>query len=310
MIRSGLFLRCLTGALLSMAMVASASAQATRTWVSGVGDDANPCSRTAPCKTFAGAISKTAAGGEIDCLDPGGFGAVTITKSITIDGGPNAGGILNSGTNGVIINAATTDIVILRNLSIQGVGSGLNGIRLIQGGTLHVENCVISGQAQKGIDIEPTTAVKLFVNDTIIRDNINGANGGGIFLKPGVGGTVNANLNNVQLMRNTFGIRAEENTSTSARNCFISGNDTHGVVGVGSAGVLNIDLESCNISKNISSGLRSVNANSTMRFSKCMINGNAIGLESVLSGKLISFTNNSVGGNTTDGAPTGTIALQ
>ena len=61
-----------------------AHAQATRTWVSGVGDDANPCSRTAPCKTFAGAISKTAAGGEINVLDPGGFGAVTITKSITI----------------------------------------------------------------------------------------------------------------------------------------------------------------------------------------------------------------------------------
>jgi hypothetical protein len=64
-----------------------ANAQATRTWVSGVGDDANPCSRTAPCKTFAGAISKTAPGGEIDALDPGGFGALTITNAITIDGG-------------------------------------------------------------------------------------------------------------------------------------------------------------------------------------------------------------------------------
>jgi hypothetical protein len=63
-----------------------AQAQATRTWVSGVGDDANPCSRTAPCKTFAGAISKTAPCGEISVLDPGGFGAVTITKSITING--------------------------------------------------------------------------------------------------------------------------------------------------------------------------------------------------------------------------------
>src|SRR4051794_36918054 len=90
----------------------SAQAQATRTWVSGVGDDANPCSRTAPCKTFAGAISKTAAGGEIDCLDPGGFGAVTITKSMTIDCGTNAGGILNSGANGVIVNAGVSDLVV------------------------------------------------------------------------------------------------------------------------------------------------------------------------------------------------------
>src|SRR5882724_9458488 len=84
--------------------VTSAYAQATRTWVSGVGDDANPCSRTAPCKTFAGAISKTAAGGEIDCLDPGGFGAVTITKPITLDCVGTLGSILASGTNAVIIN--------------------------------------------------------------------------------------------------------------------------------------------------------------------------------------------------------------
>src|SRR6266403_4564530 len=100
-----------------------AQAQATRTWVSGVGNDANPCSRTAPCKTFAGAISKTAAGGEIDCLDPGGFGAVTITKSLTIDGthGGGFGSILASSTNGIIVNDASsgspgTIIVTLRSL--------------------------------------------------------------------------------------------------------------------------------------------------------------------------------------------------
>src|SRR5271168_2938804 len=92
-----------------------ASAQATRTWVSGVGDDANPCSRTAPCKTFAGAISKTATGGEIDALDPGGFGALTITKSITIDGGPGIAGVLVSGTNGFTVNAGTSAVVTLRN---------------------------------------------------------------------------------------------------------------------------------------------------------------------------------------------------
>jgi hypothetical protein len=82
-----------------------AQAQATRTWVSGVGDDANPCSRTAPCKTFAGAISKTATGGEINCLDPGGFGGVTITKSIQIICQVEAG-VLVSGTNAIIVNAA------------------------------------------------------------------------------------------------------------------------------------------------------------------------------------------------------------
>src|SRR5881628_122940 len=98
-------LNILAVAVFGLAISSVAKAQASRTWVSGVGDDANPCSRTAPCKTFAGAISKTAAGGEIDALDPGGFGAVTITKGMTIDGGPNAGGILSSGVQGVIINA-------------------------------------------------------------------------------------------------------------------------------------------------------------------------------------------------------------
>src|ERR1700704_5666745 len=101
----------------TMLFVASpASAQATRTWVSGVGDDANPCSRTAPCKTFAGAISKTAAAGEINCIDPGGFGAVTITKSMTIDCRNTEAGVLVSGTNGIIINALSTDTVVLRGL--------------------------------------------------------------------------------------------------------------------------------------------------------------------------------------------------
>src|SRR6188472_3006992 len=128
----------LTGTLLFV--VSLAHAQATRTWVSGVGDDANPCSRTAPCKTFAGAISKTAAGGEIDALDPAGFGAVTITKSITIDGTPFQAGVLASGTNGIIINAGANDVVVLRGLSVEGVSSALNGIRVMNAGAVFVEN--------------------------------------------------------------------------------------------------------------------------------------------------------------------------
>src|SRR6266481_10190915 len=132
-------------ASLLIAVISSAAqAQATRTWVSGVGDDANPCSRTAPCKTFAGAISKTAAGGEISVLDPGGFGALTITKSITIDGGEGqVASVLVSGTNGIVVAAGASDVVVLRNLRIQGLGGpngGLNGIRFISGAALFVEN--------------------------------------------------------------------------------------------------------------------------------------------------------------------------
>src|SRR6516162_9141099 len=125
-----------------------AHAQATRTWVSGVGDDANPCSRTAPCKTFAGAISKTAPGGEIDALDPGGFGAVTITKAITIDGGGGqVASVLVAGTNGIVVQAGTNDVVTLRNLRINGIvssaGGGVNGVQYNTGGALHIENCYI-----------------------------------------------------------------------------------------------------------------------------------------------------------------------
>jgi hypothetical protein len=127
------------GAIFFLGAVAVAEAQATRTWVSGVGDDANPCSRTAPCKTFAGAISKTAAGGEINAIDPGGYGAVTITKSITIDGGGTFASILAAGTTGIIVNAGPSDVVTIRNVAINGFNTGVNGIRFIAGGALHVE---------------------------------------------------------------------------------------------------------------------------------------------------------------------------
>src|SRR2546422_6384323 len=130
-------LACLVIVLLCPTLL---SAQASRTWVSGVGDDANPCSRTAPCKTWAGAISKTAVGGEIDALDPGGFGAVTITKAITLDGGGGqVASVLVSSTNAIVVAAPAGAEVILRNLRINGISSGINGISWISGGSLHVE---------------------------------------------------------------------------------------------------------------------------------------------------------------------------
>src|SRR5215471_12313643 len=134
----------LCGGVLAMLLAAApASAQATRTWVSGVGDDANPCSRTAPCKTFAGAISKTAPSGEINVLDPGGFGAVTITKAITISSIGFEAGVLVSGTNGIVVSAAATDRVTLAGLDIEGLGTGINGITILAGGAVHVIRCKI-----------------------------------------------------------------------------------------------------------------------------------------------------------------------
>src|SRR2546423_1741664 len=166
-------LRACAFLVVTLAATSVAHAQATRTWVSGVGDDANPCSRTAPCKTFAGAISKTAAGGEINVLDPGGFGAVTITKAITISPERFEAGVLVSGTNGIIVNVPNAaDKVVLRGLDIEGLGTGLNGITIITGGTVSVESCTINNFTQSGINFAPSVANShLHVLDTIIRNN-------------------------------------------------------------------------------------------------------------------------------------------
>src|SRR5258706_15135084 len=126
-------------AIFTFAFASFAQAQATRTWVSGVGDDANPCSRTAPCKTFAGAISQTATNGIIDVLDPGGFGAVTITKSITIDGGPFEAGVLNSASSGIIVNGAGANVA-LRHLDIEGVSTGTIGVNILQASRVFIED--------------------------------------------------------------------------------------------------------------------------------------------------------------------------
>ena len=172
----------------TLALATIAQAQATRTWVSGVGDDVNPCSRTAPCKTFAGAISKTAAGGEIDALDPGGFGAVTITKNLTIDGthGAGFGSILASGVNGVNVNDSATAtpntiVVTLRNLSINGAGTtlGLNGINMTAGKRLNVEGCTIFNFSNAGINVNQTggaTGTFVTIQDTSIYNTNRGIN--------------------------------------------------------------------------------------------------------------------------------------
>ncbi len=161
-------------AVLQIMGTSQALAQATRTWVSGVGDDANPCSRTAPCKTFAGAISKTAAGGEINTLDPGAYGTVTITKSITIRSDHLEAGVLASSTNGITINAGASDRVVLEGLDIEGAGSGgatgLNGIRVLNAGSLLIVRNSIRN-FMTGIDINSGSQLKIAVQDNIIANN-------------------------------------------------------------------------------------------------------------------------------------------
>ncbi|HEV7700706.1 MAG TPA: right-handed parallel beta-helix repeat-containing protein [Pyrinomonadaceae bacterium] len=171
------YLFALSGLVLLLIVTPSAKAQATRTWVSGVGDDVNPCSRTAPCKTFAGAISKTAVNGEINCIDPAGYGAVTITKSITIDCTGTFGSILAAGTNGIIIRVADTDIrksVRIRGLAINGAATGTNGVRIISPSNVVIENTVIDGFIQAGISVEEAATV--FVRNTSLRGSGIGIN--------------------------------------------------------------------------------------------------------------------------------------
>src|SRR5450631_4629225 len=155
------------GFLVPLLASAPANAQASRTWVSGVGDDANPCSRTAPCKTFAGAISKTAASGEINVLDPGGFGALTITKSIQIRSEFEAG-VLVSGTNGIVVAVGATDKVLLEGLDIEGLGTGLDGIKMIGTGKLFIRKCTIRNFTMTGVNVVGTANARVFVEGSVI----------------------------------------------------------------------------------------------------------------------------------------------
>jgi hypothetical protein len=266
----------------------SAFAQATRTWVSGTGDDANPCSRTAPCKTWAGAITKTAVGGTIDAQDPGGFGAITITKSITLDGTGTNASILVSGTNGVIVNAPGAK-VILRDLDVEGIGAGLNGIQVVAVGSLQVDNLRIYGFTQNGIKFAPTVSPsRLVVNDTSISNNT----GDGILDSQGTSGTGG----------NRVTLRNDKIDSNGA-----NGVEVQGVAGGGFNAVVN--SYNTAISDNGAAGVLSNGVSATVRISLDSISGNVTGLLATNSGKIISSGNNTISGNNTDGVPTSTVPL-
>jgi hypothetical protein len=282
----------LTAFVLSLACGSLAHAQATRTWVSGVGDDANPCSRTAPCKTFAGAISKTAASGEINVLDPGGFGAVTITKSITISSEGFEAGVLVSGTNGIVISAAATDNVVLRGLDIEGLGTGLDGIKVLGNlGALHVENCTVNnfkGSNGSGIEVAPTAGTtKVFIKDTIVR-NSGAGTGGGIFINPGASATVKASLDNVRMENNIFGLKVQGSTSSATvTHSVASGNSAAGYSAATSGSVLNVEAS---VASNNGTGVVCA-VGTTVRIGNTMIAGNTT---PVTPSACSSFKNNDI----------------
>jgi hypothetical protein len=287
----------------------AANAQATRTWVSGVGDDANPCSRTAPCKTFAGAISKTAAAGEINCIDPGGFGALTITKSIAIkcDSDPEAG-VLVSGTNGFVVSAASTDIVWISGIDFEGLGPtalSLNGIKVLSAAMVTVSNCTIRGFGStngtdgNGIFLNNTGTTKLDVYDSLIADNANV----GIEIKPQAGASANVEISRTRAANGAVGIRANGSTSTAMNmditDSVVTQNGGSGVaIATGSTNT-NVMVTRTAVSYNAGFGLNAATGG-VLRVGYSSITGNGTATN---GGGVFSYGNNEINGNGTDTTP-------
>jgi nitrous oxidase accessory protein NosD len=291
--------------LCSLLIATSLSAQATRTWVSGVGDDANPCSRTAPCKTFAGAISKTATCGEIDVLDPGGFGAVTITKSITIDGEGTMASILNSGVTGVLINltngaeAGACNTVILRNLSINGsstVTIGTNAIRDIStiAHSVHIEHLSINNN-QRGINIQTTAApTRIFMEHVDIRRTTVHS----IDINPSAGQLVRLSMANVRSRQSSGdGLRLTNSVTADITDSQFEQNLANGVNITSNS--QSVFLSNTVMSNNAGVGL--VNGgNAITHIKNCSISGNGTGLLNNSGGTVNGFFDNGIAGNGSD----------
>jgi len=277
---------------------APAQAQASRTWVSGTGDDANPCSRTAPCRTFQGALTagKTAPGGEINCLDAGDFGRVSITFSLTISCSAGTAGILAGGGTGIVINAAATDVVTLRGLDIDGQGTGSNGIVITSARSVHVEKCTIRNfrfsDFSAGIIIQFTSAtIFLFAADTVISDN-----GAGIIFFSS-GGFKVASLKNVTITGSTHvGLNvASSNVYVNVTKSIISGTGGSAVLADAAGATANIDRSTI---ANNGYGVAAVASGSTIRISGNNIYNNSTGFL-IAGGAFIQsdLTNNTGGSN-------------
>jgi hypothetical protein len=307
MLKASSLLKSLATGLLALALAPAVHAQATRTWVSGVGDDANPCSRTAPCKTFAGAISKTLAGGVIDVLDPGGFGALTITKSITIDGsGGSVAGVLVSGTNGIVISGAGIN-VILRNIDFEGIGTGLAGVNFLQGASLAIEHCRIYGfQAgvARGVSVTANGPVRVEISDTDIRNN-----GVGIHLENTSGQLLLATLDNVRTQNNTshgVEVTGPGNQFVTVRRSSLDNNGGDGVRAISATSTVTVTESSASFNSGV--GINSAASGARVRSSGNVLVNNSFGF-GVAGGAIIeSDGTNRIGGTST--APNATFTNQ
>jgi hypothetical protein len=294
--------------LVSLGLIASclslspASAQASRTWVSGVGDDANPCTRTAPCKTFAGAISKTAPSGEIDCLDPGGFGALTITKAITIDCTGTFGSVLVAGTNGINVSAGANDRVVIRGVKFDGFGSGIAGIQFNSGAQLSIDRCFIARFTGSAINVNATSTTQIYVTDTYITNASNGLSVASS--SPQVLAVV-SNSNIVNVANAAVTTSGAGGIAITVVNTRIAGATT-GVFAGGSGTAIAIDGSSV---EGTNTGLNAPVSGAAIRVSNNVIYGNSTNFAFAGGGVIASSGNNRV---TPSGAqtPNATITQQ
>jgi hypothetical protein len=300
------FLLCVGTLMAAVGIIAPAAmAEATRTWVSGVGDDANPCSRTAPCKTFAGAISKTATNGEINVLDPGGFGGVTISKSLTIQGLPGASGVLvaGAGLNAIVVNAGASGRVVLRNLDVFGSGSANVGVRYLSGKSLVLDGMQISNFAGNGVGMPwagtAGTDARLYVR----HSEIDGNGGVGVAIAPTTAGTTaRVSISDTVLDDNLTGLEALASPGAkrvSIRNCEVSGNSSSGIF----AQEWMTNVTDCLIEGN-GTGLLSA-AGGQMRVSLSTITDNNVGVNPS-GGQILSRSDNTLEDNVSNGAFSGT----
>lgn len=285
---------------LCVLIVGVAEGQATRTWVSGVGDDANPCSRTAPCKTYAGAISKTAAGGEISVLDPGGYGAVTATKSITIQGTGQLGSALNSSVSGVLVNGAGVKVV-LRDLSINGAGTtlGVNGVRLIQGGQLILERVNIQNQSNRCVSIEAASQVEL-IDVTLSNCGVIGY----AAIPSSGSANIRTVLNRVRAIHSGAGIYIANGGTAHVIDSDISNNTNAGVTSEQNFGTTNLNMTRTLVASN-GTGIVAGNGASTTRLAGCTIMNNTTGFSFVGGGQILTYGDNYIGGNGGNQTPSG-----
>jgi hypothetical protein len=313
--------------LLSTAMLAATfillsygpARAAAQTWVASTGSGST-CSRVAPCGTFAFAHAATDPGGEINCVDAGSYGAVTITKSISIVCDNTEAGISISASQGVTISAGASDIVTLNGLDIDGLGVAINGILFNSGAALHVNKVKIRNFAHGGIYAPPNAYVELYVTDSIITGTGNGAGAGnaGIIIAPVGSGSVNASINRVRLENNFAGIVVDGTSSAGVAvnativDSVIAGSQTDGVRAQSSAGFAAAFafFDHSVASGNFGSGVTAVGGAATARIGDSTINLNVTGVSTASGGTAQSYKNNRISGNLNDGTPLPAVSLQ